>query len=180
MSKHKTYIMFSFEWTTMYQAYEYAFNCQTGQMAEDHGELDGNPADFRFVIAVNGITRLSDIEWDAMGTDLFTDDLPEMGKALAKHAGFDATQILRKPPDNGEAIFVWSWYGGVTESSANGPGEGWTETYYIGELGELNITKPVYEQEDKVFGIDLATPKIIITTTPIGGNPWYKRFLNKK
>jgi len=172
MSMHKTYIMFSFEWTDKYQSYEYAFNCRTGQMTEDHGELDGDESDFRFVIAVNGLTRMSDIEWDAVNNDLFNDDLVEMGKVLAKQAGFDIHHLMRRQPENGEAIFVWEWQGGMTESSANGPAEGWSETYYLGELSELKINKPSYESEDVVLGIEKVEPK------PIEVNPMQVRYPN--
>ena len=137
----REYIMFSFEWSNKYQAYEYAFNCTTGQIATDHGYLDGNEEDFRFVIGINGLTRMSDMEWDAIGNDIFEDDLDEIGKVLASHAAFNINNLLRKQPENGEAIFIYEWSGGMTESNSNGPAEGWTETSYIGELGQVSIHK---------------------------------------
>jgi hypothetical protein len=176
----RTYIMFMFEWSKDYQAYEYCFNCQTGQLEDDHGLLDGDEKDFRYVIALNGLTRLSDIEWDAMGNDIFTpDDLKAIGKVLATQAGFNIKNILRKPPAEGEAVFVWEWYGGMTESSANGPAEGWTETAYLGELSELKITKPSYESEDTVLGIEEPKP-IQIIPNPKNKSVWYKLFFKNK
>lgn len=181
---HKIYIMFSFEWTNSYEAYEYVFNCRTGQIADDHGELDGDESDFRYVIAVGGLTRMSDMEWDAMGNDIFEDDLKDIGKVLAKHAGFNIKHLLRKQPENGEAIFVWEWTGGVTESTPDGPGEGWSETEYLGELSELKITRTSYEAEDVVLGIEKTNPipvepKIIIASTPKTNSVWWNLWKKK-
>lgn len=176
-----SYVMFSFEWSKDYQAYEYAFNCQTGQIAEDHGELDGAEEDFRYVIALNGLTRLSYMEWDALGNDIFEEeDLVQIGKFLAKQAGFDVRHLMRRPPNEGEAIFVWEWHGGVTESSANGPGEGWSETYYLGELSELKLIKPTYDAEDVVLGIDESKPKPVIAVTPKTDSVWWNLWKKKQ
>jgi len=138
---YKGYMMFAFEWTKQYQAYEYAFNCKTGQIVEDHGELDGDEADFRYVVALTALNRVSEIEWDGLGSDVFADDLEEIGKVLSAQAGFNAKDIFRSVPDNGEAIFVWDYRCGVSESTPDGPGEGWSESEYLGELDQLIIRR---------------------------------------
>lgn len=151
MNYDRTYIMFAFEWTKEYQAYEYAFNCRTGQIADDHGFLEGNEEDFRFVIAINSLTRLSELEWDGAGNDIFTPDLKAIGEVLATQAGFDKGMFsLRKPVDNGEAVFVYEYRGGFDPSTPNGPAEGWTETEYIGELNSLVIRNLVIARPTNV------------------------------
>ncbi len=137
----KTYVMFVFGWTDAYQAYDYAFDCRTGKIAEDHGEIDGAEEDLRYVVDIEALTRTSVVEWDQQGDDMFGDDLEEIGRILARQAGFDTKQLLRPRPKEGQAVFVWDHRGGLDPATDMGPEEGWSEMEFLGTLDSLTITK---------------------------------------
>jgi hypothetical protein len=138
---HKTYLLYTFYWTSNYDedGYNFAFNIMTGQISEDHGLLDGDEKDFRYA-NVHGISMLADEEFSMAGMDIFSNDLEKISSVL-KHSiqkdGRNVFEVFGPPPAFGETTFVYKFCGGQDEATPNGPGEYWSEMEYMGELNAL-------------------------------------------
>ena len=174
---HKDVLLYSFWWNKEHSdGYDLVICRDTGRIEEDHGDMDSENIVY---VTVTALTTLSQLELEDAGIKyLFGPFYEEIGATFC--AGDD---LIFSAKEEGESIFAFDFSGGVTESTPDGPGEGWSEIDYLGPLesflsgGMQNAHAAVMDFARHIHGSDFDQGNSLSDTLTVATRWWNK---NKK